>query len=664
MVYTVLDIETDGLLDTVSKITCLSYQKIENGIIIDKGTITNYKEMLNFLEEQECIVGHNIIRYDLVVLKKLLLFIPEEDVLLIDTLALSWYLFPSEYNENTDSSKTRKHGLEHWGNKLGIKKPEIKDWQNLTLQEYIHRCEEDVNINMKLFSYMMNYLHTIYDRNIKVIHSLIRYLSFKMDCLREQEEIKCKIDVGACENYLKEIYKLINQKTEELAMHMPKVPKYKYKTRPKNYYKQDGSISSHGVKWELACDSLGVSYDEEELKILSHYEEPNPKSVDQKKDWLYSLGWKPTIFIERKNSKGELKEIEQISSDGKICINIKELYDKYPYLENLEGLTILTHRKGVFESFLKAVDKDGYVVASADGFTNTLRLQHRKPIANLTKVGKPWGKEIRSLIIAPSDEYTLCGSDMSALEDTTKQHYMYYFDPEYVKQMRVPGFDPHIDIGILANLITKEEEDFFKWYNKCKDNNKDYIFTDEESLNFKRISKLRSSSKTVNFAGVYGAGPAKIAKTLNCTIEFAKILHTTYWVRNIAVKKVAKSVTTKTVKVPHYKELGLENENQMWLYNPISHFWYSLRAEKDIFSTLNQGTGVFCFDSWVRQLRKNGIKIMLQYHDEVGFILKKGDEQKVLDIKDLAIKNVNKMLNLNVPLGASAEFGKDYSQIH
>ena len=57
---------------------------------------------------------------------------------------------------------------------------------------------------------------------------------------------------------------------------------------------------------------------------------------------------------------------------------------------------------------------------------------------------------------------------MSSLEDSTKQHYMMYYDPEYVQAMRVPGFDPHIDIAKLANLITEDDERFFKWANKAE----------------------------------------------------------------------------------------------------------------------------------------------------------------------------------------------------
>ena len=139
---------------------------------------------------------------------------------------------------------------------------------------------------------------------------------------------------------------------------------------------------------------------------------------------------------------------------------------------------------------------------------------------------------------------------------------MYFFDPNYVTQMRVPGFDPHLDIAVLAKMMTWEQAE------QHKRKEVDY-------------SQIRNKAKTVNFAGVYGAGPPKIALTTGMPLSQAKKLHQTYWNRNKAVKQVAASVKTKTT---HY-----EGEEQMWLLNPVSGFWYSLRYEKDKFSTLNQG---------------------------------------------------------------------------
>ena len=74
-----------------------------------------------------------------------------------------------------------------------------------------------------------------------------------------------------------------------------------------------------------------------------------------------------------------------------------------------------------------------------------------------------YGEEIRGLIIAP-EGFFLCGADMTALESTTQEHYMYFFDSDYVINRRTPGFDPHLDLGVISGIITKEEELFYKWY--------------------------------------------------------------------------------------------------------------------------------------------------------------------------------------------------------
>ena len=83
-----------------------------------------------------------------------------------------------------------------------------------------------------------------------------------------------------------------------------------------------------------------------------------------------------------------------------------------------------------------------------------------KPLVNLPGVDKPWGKEIRGCLIAP-EGYTLCGSDMVSLEDTTKRHYMQPLDPDYVAEMSLDGFDPHLSLAVFAGAITQAEYDFY-----------------------------------------------------------------------------------------------------------------------------------------------------------------------------------------------------------
>ena len=644
MLYTVFDIEADGLLDTVTKIHCLSYSIVtDSGEKLAQGSLTKYEEMKAFIARQDCLVGHNIIRYDIPLMKKILGI--EVKCEIVDTLGLSWYLYPQTRNSKGQLVKRRQHGLEAWGEELGIHKVKIEDWKEDSVESYIHRCEEDVKINVTLWNKEKDFLEEIYEGKI---WRIINYLNFKLDCAREQEENPCYIDRKACEKYLLQIQGLIQEKIDILTEVMPEIIKYRTVKKPKNMYKADGSLSKIGEKWLSLLSDSSSSESSEEIKVIAGTEQGNPNSSSQLKDWLFSLGWEPTIYKDSTSkATGETKQVPQISDDGELCPNIKRLFDEHPYLEHLEGLTILNHRKGVFESFLEAMGDNNYVKSTIDGFTNSLRMQHRKPIANLAKVSKPWGKEIRSLLISPDDEHILCGSDMTALEDTTKQHYMYFFDPEYVKLMRVPGFDPHLDIGLLANMITPEDAEFFKAFKKGL-----LEKTPENEEKFHHIEGERYLAKTTNFACVYGAGPPKISRTTGMSLDRATLLHTIYWKRNKAVKQVSANVITKVVA------------GTTFLFNPVSKLWYILRVVKDSFSVLNQSTGVYCFDSCIREYRARGIKISLQYHDEVMFLLKKIEQEDVKEKIIVSVAEVNGKVKLNVPLGCSIDFGMNYSLIH
>lgn len=633
MVY-VFDIEADNLLDNISKIYCLSYYCIDSKT---SNTLTEYQDIKDFIENADTLIGHNIIRYDIPALKKILGI--EVKCKLVDTLALSWYLYPERI----------KHGLESWGETFNIPKPIIKDWNNLTIEEYSHRCQEDVKINTQLFSKIDNYLWELYENNNKHIQRIVGYLNFKLDCLREQEENPLYIDRELCIKTAEILKEEKFNKLRELYNVMPKIPIEKTVKKPEKMFKADGTISVAGNKWNnlFIQQNFNEDLDVNEITYIEDYEEPNPQSSKQIKDWLFSLGWQPTIFEFRLNNKKEENKVPQITDkNGNLCPNLKILSETYPQILALENIGIIKHRLSILEGsektpggFINKMSVDKTIKAEANGLTNTLRLKHLAPIVNLPSVFKPYGKEIRGSIIAPEGKL-VCGNDMSSLEDNTKQHFMFFFDPDYVTQMRVPGFDPHLDIALLANMLTEEQVKDHKLYDETKG---------EQGTSYKNI---RNKSKQVNFSCVYGAGPPKIAKSSGMSLEEATLLHTIYWKRNKSVKQVANSVRTKTIN------------NQMWLYNPISGFWYSLRFEKDKFSTLNQGSGVYCFDTYIKKVRQKGIKISMQYHDEILFYLDKDKIKEVSEILDKSIEETNNELQLNIKLGISKDFGINYSETH
>ena len=574
----VFDIETDGLNPT--KIHCM---------VIDGVAITDYQEMRDCLNKVSTLVGHNIIRYDIPVLERLLNITIKAT--LVDTLALSWYLYPT---------RTR-HGLAVWGEDFGISKPTVDDWENLPLEEYVNRCKEDVRINILLWKLQKGDLEALYDGKY---NDLVEYLTFKMTCAKGQEEEKWKFNEVQGEELLSLMIERQDIAKDTLHSVMPEVPKYSKKVRPKEPFKMDGTLSVVGLRWKELVEERNLGFDYQgEVQVFQKNLPPNASSSKQIKDWLFALGWIPATY-----NFVEDRQVPQIkNSSGLLCSSIENMIKDHPELASLSDLGVLGHRIGIVKGFLESARK-GYVVAGIQGLTNTLRFKH-KTCVNIPSLRKPYGEEIRSLLTVRKDTNELVGSDMCSLEDRTKQHYMWNHDADYVKEMMVEGF----------------EEDF---------------------------SFDRHKAKTANYASTYGAGAATIARQAGMSEKEARKLHKAYWERNWSVKAIAEESVVKVVK------------GKTWLYNPVSKFWYFLKADKDKFSTLNQGTGTFLFDMWVKELKKGGVRILGQFHDEVIAEVKQGQQEKVKEYFKLAVQEVNNKFSLNRVLDVDVQFGKNYAGIH
>lgn len=625
----VFDIEGDGLYPT--KIHVLSY-KDEDKI----ASLTNYDEMKKWLLSQEVLVGHNIIRFDIPHLERLLEI--EIKAKLIDTLALSWYL----YGEVKD-----RHGLAEWGEEFGVAKPEVEDWVDQPIEVYIHRCEEDVKINSLLWEKQKKYLSKLYETKDPTTLPIISYLSFKLDCAREQEASGWKVDLEVTRANLEKLEKVREEKELAVRHLMPLVPEYVSYHYPLKPFKKNGDLSEHGLNWKARCESLGLTFDhKEDIKIVKGYKEANPSSPQQVKEWLFSLGWKPSTFKYVKEEDGSSRAIPQVKKqfEPEFCDSVKVLFEKEPALEVLEGLSVVNHRIGLLKGFLDK-EEDGWVKAEINGFTNTLRFKHIKPCVNLPGLTSLYGKEVRECLIA-EEGYILCGSDQSALEDLTKRHYMMPYDPDYVNEMSKPGYDPHLDLALYAGKVTEEDIEFFKWASKEGD------LGDNAKGQLKPLKKIRQDYKKTNYSATYGVGKDKLARDLGSSTSEAKGLLGDFWSRNWAIKAVAEAQKVRKV------------EGQMWLYNPVSKFYYSLRNEKDRFSTLNQSTGVFAFDSWIKEFRKERPQLTAQFHDEVILHIKQGAEDKCTKLLLAAQDRMNEKLNLNVTLSISIAYGRSYAEIH
>ena len=639
------DCETSGLLD---QMVLQDNPKLHNFCSIDvvSGEVvlfegTQHKELQDWFDEGHTFITHNCKLYDEPALQ--FLGYDTSKIKWIDSLPLSWYLEPQRL----------KHGLAEYGVEFGVPKPVIEDWENQTQEEYNHRVIEDCRIQHRLWNRQVKSLKTLYGDKEGSYDRLVAYLMWKMDCLRFQQNHRWKLDIPAAEKLQAELAQKIEDKTLALIDVMPKVPTYAVRKRPKEPFKRNGDLSVAGQKWKDLTESLDLPFEhKEDIKVVVDMKPGNPASNQQMKSWLDSLGWEPETFRFVKDDNGDTRQIPQINlKGGEICQSVKDLIPKCEGIEHIAGLGILNHRHSVVTGWMRDAFQ-GEITARAAGFTNTLRKQH-KEYCNTPSTRVAYGKELRSLLVA-RDGRILCGSDLSGVENFVKNHYQMSIDPEYVATQLAPGFDPHLLMATSASLMSVEDAEWYKYYKKLDKSQ----HNDKDDKRYHELDLIRAVGKTASYSLQYGAGVKTVARSCKVSERTAKKLHKAYNDLNWSVAKIASMMIVKTT------------DTGMWQKNPINGFWYSLRYEKDRFSTLVQGTAAYVFDIWLyhcHQLsKKRGVEwcLLAQQHDDQCTELDIGNEEETELLLRDALKKVNETLKLNVEIKCDVMFGFNGAEVH
>lgn len=627
----IADIESNGLLDTISVIHVLSYG-VKAGDEWEVQSTNDYDTIKKFFSDPGAAIAmHNGLRFDKPAIERVLNIKVKATV--IDTLSLAWYV---------DIGRDQ-YNLKSYGESFGFPKPPIDDWENLTYEEYKFRCESDVHITIKLWEKLLGKLRQVYDSDTEIV-KIIKYLNFIMECSYKQEEQRIQIDIDKVRSNLEYFEGLKNEKVEQLKLAMPKVPITRTVNRPKEMYKKNGELSVAGQRWM----EFNLPFDTVEHTITTDYVEANPNSVPQKKAWLFSLGWKPQTFsYKRDKETGETKKIEQIMTEEKeLCPSVLKLAKKEPAIEVLDGISVLTHRIGLLKSLL-AYQRDGFIVQGLSQLAVSLRWQHTV-VVNFPRVNGRNdirdGKWIRECLIA-GEGNKIVQADLSSIESRTSDHYTFPLDPHLVIQQQAEGFDPHTQIAVVAGLMTEEEE---QWYKA----NKDESLSPDDRKKLDKLKAARHKAKTCNYASLYQVGAPTLSRTLDITKKEAQKLIDAYWRIHWAVKAV-----TETFDI---REVGQE----LWILNPLSGFRHNLRYEKDAFSVVNQSTAVYCFNIWLYNITRSGYWPVIQSHDDGVWVVKEQDAERVSEIINKAMDKTNRQLKLNVLLDCEVQVGSDLSQTH
>ena len=162
----IFDIEADGL--TPSKIWCIVAKDLDSNTIYEYGP-DKLEEGIELLRNAETLVGHNIIGYDLPVLRKIYPWF-KYDGTAVDTLVLSRSYHPNlmEIDKKRNVSRMPlqlygRHSLEAYGYRLGEYKGEFgktSDWSQWA-QEMQDYCVQDVNVTTKLCEHFRPYMTRI-----------------------------------------------------------------------------------------------------------------------------------------------------------------------------------------------------------------------------------------------------------------------------------------------------------------------------------------------------------------------------------------------------------------------------------------------------------------------------------------------------------------------
>ncbi len=427
------DIETDGL--NATKVHCIC-------AMLDNGESTVY----NFIggeanglfrkwlasEDVDTLVGHNIINFDIPVLRRVTGM--DWSFNLRDTLVLSRL-----HNPSLDGG----HSLRSWGERLGNYKDDYQGgWEEYS-HEMLQYCQQDVRVTKALYHYLVTS-----DKDSPAVEIEHR----TADIIREQTDNGMILNEERAYELLAEMKEKVLDIEDEVHERFKPLPVWVDLPHPgSKTHNKDGSISK---RYQAQLDK-GAHYDNDKWGYYE-YPEFNLGSRQQIAKYLQHFGWKPKSFTEKGNPIVDEKVLKTV---------------KIPEAQLIVDYLTLTKRIAMVKSWVDAInDETGRVHGRVNPCgAVTGRMTHSKPncaqvpATKHDKDGKilwgfegGYGADCRNLWTVP-DGYSLVGCDASGLELRMLAHYM--DDKAYTNE--ILNGDIHSANQKSAGLQTRDQAKTF-----------------------------------------------------------------------------------------------------------------------------------------------------------------------------------------------------------
>ena len=177
----IFDLETNGLLNNADRIHCISlywYNDDRHESFNDEKYSSEAKGLpmgsnysittgISHLQDADYLIGHNIIGFDIPIIKRLYPYFNPRGVI-IDTLLLSRLYHPNLLDIDKQHAWSHmplqlygRHSLESYGYRLNEYKgnfAKTTDWKNWS-REMEDYCVQDVKVTTKLWKHFQKYLN-------------------------------------------------------------------------------------------------------------------------------------------------------------------------------------------------------------------------------------------------------------------------------------------------------------------------------------------------------------------------------------------------------------------------------------------------------------------------------------------------------------------------
>ena len=712
----ILDIEADGLLDTVSRIWCIVAKDIDTGEVFlfhpkvsspctackTTGTVTktdgdylceaccgtgitysgDHNEWIDDFKEffKQCgtFIGHNLIGYDNIVIKRILGL----DIKLsttIDTLVLSKLFRPSSPFVNVGNDDPSKpdyvdnrlggHGLSPWGKRLGFPKQDFDDFTKYS-DIMLGYCVNDVELNHRIWEILqaeqsgINYPCPVTGLPVPFSETSIRLEHKMADLFSTMELDGFYMDRDAIEDMRVLTEKHVHEMKTELQKHFPPVRKFIKEWAPK--YNQDGTMNRMSQRM---IENWDHDYDEDtDTYKLYDSQEFNPQSGDQVAKRLLELGWEPTKFT----PTGKPATGKDIISEV-----LDTMVADHPHLEALRGYRVSTFCNNRADKWLELSEKTGRMHGRCNHIgAPTHRCAHSDDnMASVSKVkfekdgvtpikGKAgnYGWDSRRCCSVPVGK-VLVGADASGIQLRALAHYM----NSTIYTQALLKSDIHTVHQQAAGLSSRDEAKTFiySWLFGSGDEKIGQLLgikdvAEQDDLIKWAMGQRPPWGRAKNLlehvmASIRKKG-RKASKILTATTIKGYRAKRQFLDRTPALKRLKTEDIPKAVKKGYM--IGLDGR-KMWI--PNEHLAMTLYLQG--FEAVIMKTAIALFH---RDLRRRGIpfKMVAFVHDEVQIETIHEYAHAVGKAVVAAIKKAGEMYNVNCPLDGEYKIGANWAQTH